>query len=278
MPDANWYEQMYGGRDTKLLPLEPGHKYFLGEPLAPKRGELLDIGCGTGNFLSAARDLGYEVTGIELDGNAAAFAKKKTGLQRVFPLSVLEFERQYPGKKFDFISFFEVLEHQAEPKEFLGHVRSCLRPGGYIALSVPNRERWLTGPDVLDYPPNHFLRWNVGSLNKFLDVHGFEILTVQEQSAGVAHIAQMINMSLRTGLTRPVAGELSTSFRDVMQMDPEIASAVLQAKPSLRLGMLQALGRIKAAACYPVALLLYPFVLMRGLKGTYLYCFAREKN
>src|SRR5947208_11093644 len=48
MPNARWYEQMYGGRDESLLPLEPGHKYFLADPLAPRGSELLDIGCGTG--------------------------------------------------------------------------------------------------------------------------------------------------------------------------------------------------------------------------------------
>ena len=86
MPDANWYERMYGGRDEELLPLEPGHKYFLADPRAPLSGELLDIGCGTGNFLAAARDAGYSVTGIELDRNAARFAKERLGLQRVLQI------------------------------------------------------------------------------------------------------------------------------------------------------------------------------------------------
>jgi len=34
MPDAQWYEQMYGGRDAEMLPLEPGHKYFLADQLS----------------------------------------------------------------------------------------------------------------------------------------------------------------------------------------------------------------------------------------------------
>ncbi len=278
MPDAGWYEQMYSGRDAKLLPLEPGHRYFLADPLAPKRGELFDIGCGTGNFLRAAREAGYEVTGIELDRNAAAFARDKIGLPRVFPLSVAEFARQNAGAKFAVVSFFEVLEHQAAPEEFVETVRSCLRPRGYIALSVPNRERWLTGPDVFDYPPNHFLRWSAGALRKFLEARGFEILNVQEQPAGIAHTAVMMNMALRTGLTRPLAPAASTSFRDVMQMNAEAAAEVLRAKPSLRQRVVEALGRMKAAACYPVAAVAYPYVRMRGLKGTYLYCLARAKD
>src|SRR5262249_39812582 len=87
MPNARWYEQMYGGRDNKLLPLEPGHKYFLRDRQAPGRGDLLDIGCGTGNFLMAAHNAGYQVSGTELDRNAAGFAKQKLGLTRVFGLT-----------------------------------------------------------------------------------------------------------------------------------------------------------------------------------------------
>jgi SAM-dependent methyltransferase len=278
MPDARWYEQMYGGRDQNVLPLEPGHKYFLADPLAPGSGALLDIGCGTGNFLAAARDKGYRVTGIELDRNAARFAKEKLNLQNIFPLTISEFSEQYPDESFDVVTFFEVLEHQAAPVEFLQKIRSCVRAGGLIALSVPNRERWMSGPDVLDYPPNHFLRWSAGSLRKFLGAQGFEILSVREQPAGIAYTAQMINVALRTGMTQPAAGETSASFRDVMQMAPEQAEAVLQAKPTKRRRAMEMLGRIKHAACFPLAVAAFPYVRMRGYKGTYMYCLARKRD
>jgi len=278
MPDARWYEQMYGGRDEKLLPLEPGHKYFLSDPLAPGRGELLDIGCGTGNFLAAARSAGYTVSGTELDRNAAQFAEEQLGLSRVLGLTVSEFADKYPGEQFDVVTFFEVLEHQAWPVEFLQKVKSCVRPRGYIALSVPNRERWLTGPDVLDYPPNHFLRWNVGALRRLLCAQGFEILSVKEQPAGIAHMAQMINTALRTGLSgKPTGatGNVAASFRDVMQMAPQEAAAALHATPTAGQRLVRFLGRVKHMVCFPVAVAAYPYIRMRGYKGTYLYFLAR---
>src|SRR2546427_11580208 len=277
MPDARWYEQMYGGRDEKLLPLEPGHKYFLADPFAPRGGELLDIGCGTGNFLAAARDAEYRVTGIELDRKAARFAKERVGLQRVFPLTISEFAGQHADEKFDVVTFFEVLEHQAAPVEFLQKVSMVLKPQGTIALSVPNRERWMTGPDVLDYPPNHFLRWNAAALRKFLSVQGFEVLSIREQPAEIAHIAKMINMALRTGLSQTAKGEGPASFRDVMQMTPDQADSVLRAKPTMRQRVMEILGRIKSAACFPLAVAAYPYVRTRGYKGTYMYCLARKR-
>lgn len=276
MPDARWYEQMYGGRDERLLPLEPGHRYFLEDSLAPRSGKLLDIGCGTGNFLAASRDAGYEVTGIELDRNAARFAKERLGLHNIYPLTISEFAEQRAGDRFDIVTFFEVLEHQAAPAEFLKKVKACVRPGGVIALSVPNRERWLAGPDVLDYPPNHFLRWNVDALRKFLSAQGFEVLSVREQLVGLVHTAQMINMTLRTGISQAAASEASASFRDVMQMAHEQAAAVLQAKPTTRQLAMGILGRIKHVACFPLAVAVYPYVRLRGFKGTYLYCLARK--
>ncbi|HTT32411.1 MAG TPA: class I SAM-dependent methyltransferase [Methylomirabilota bacterium] len=278
MPDARWYEQMYGGRDQNILPLEPGHKYFLADELAPRGGDLLDIGCGTGNFLAAAREAGYRVTGTELDRNAAQFAKERLGLARVLPLTVAEFAERFANETFDVVTFFEVLEHQTHPVEFLRSVQRCLRPRGVIAVSVPNRERWLTGPDVLDYPPNHFLRWNAAALRRFLGAQGFEVLSVREEPASLNHTALMIDMALRTGMTQNGDSGAQASFRDVMQMTPEQAEAALRARPPVRTRILRALGLIKRAACYPLAVAALPYVRWRGLKGTYLYCLARLRD
>jgi SAM-dependent methyltransferase len=278
MPDARWYERVYSGRNLKLLPLEPGHKYFLADPAAPRGGKLLDVGCGTGNFLAAARNAGYEVTGTELDRDAARFAKDQVGLPDIFPLSILEFVQQHPDKEFDVVTFFEVLEHQATPAAFLSAIRCCVRSRGYIALSVPNRERWLRGPDVLDYPPNHFLRWNVKALKGFLSAHGFEIVSVQEQPAGLAHTAQMINMAFRTGFSRSLGGQGEPGFQELIQMEAEQISANEHLRPTTRQRTMQILRCVKYAACFPAALAVYPYIRARGRKGMYLYCLARRKD
>ena len=278
MPDARWYECVYGTRNAKLLPLEPGHKYFLTDPAAPRGGRLLDVGCGTGNFLAAARAAGYDVSGTELDGDAARFAKDQLGLAHIFPVAISDFVQQHPDKSFEVVTFFEVLEHQATPAAFLEAIRRCVRARGFIALSVPNRERWLTGPDVLDYPPNHFLRWNVKALKSFLSSHGFEIVSLREQPAGLIHIAQMINMFFRTGLSRSFGDQTGPSFQELIQMDAEQLSEDVQPKPTTRQRTVKILARIKYALCFPAAVAVYPYIWARGRKGTYLYCLARRKD
>ncbi len=278
MPDASWYEQMYGQRDARLLPLEPGHVQFLADPAAPKSGNLLDAGCGTGNFLVAAKAAGFEVTGTELDPAAIRFIQSVLKIDDVFPLTITEFATTHAERKFSTITFFEVLEHQADPVSFLCAVKSCLRPRAYVALSVPNRNRWLTAPDVLDYPPNHFLRWSPRSLQNFLAAQGFELLTLREQPVSLGYAAQMINSFFRTGLSRTVAGSVPPAFREVMQMAPADAAIALAGKPTRRQRVFFLLSRLKALACYPLALFVLPVMRLMRRKGLYLYALARRMD
>lgn len=275
LPTSEWYELMYSGRDAKLLPLEPGHKYFLSDPKAPQSGDLLDVGCGTGNFLVAARDRGFRVSGTELDAGAAKFVREKLSLENIFPFNIMDFTAHYPAVKFDIVTFFEVLEHQADPAAYLSSVVSCLRPRGYIALSVPNRDRWRTGPDVFDYPPNHFLRWDEAALRNVLEKFGFQILSTRQQPVDFPYAVSMINTALRSGLTKKVTGREDVFFRDVMQMDAAKAAATIMEALTARQRVMGTLRKVKRGLCYPLAGAALPYLRLRAYKAAYLYCLAR---
>jgi 2-polyprenyl-3-methyl-5-hydroxy-6-metoxy-1,4-benzoquinol methylase len=68
-------------------------------------------------------------------------------LPRILGLTVSEFAEQYPHDKFGVVTFLEVLGHQTAPAEFVEQVKSCLRPRGYMALSVR---------DVMQMAPYNF--------------------------------------------------------------------------------------------------------------------------
>lgn len=276
LPSASWYSAMYGARNKCLLPLEPGHRFFLADQLAPRCGRILDVGCGTGNFLIAAALTGYAVSGIELDAAAAALAARYCPRARVFPIPLECFRTRHPNEVFDIVSFFEVLEHQADPAAFLSEVRACLRPRGFIVLSVPNRDRWQTSTDPLDFPPNHFLRWNPDSLATALRAHGFSVMSMKQQRPSLSYTATQINSRLRSGLSRSLAPGLPAWFRDEIQENPETREQHTAVGVSFRTRAVQALGRAKYAACFPLAVAAIPYVRWRRYVGPYLYCLARK--
>jgi len=143
-------------------------------------GRLLDAGCGSGLFLHYAKRH-YEVTGIDIDGEAITAAREMYGISDVHSLSLKEFGAAFRDRRFDVITMFEVLEHLDDP---IGHVevlKSLLAPGGVLVVSVPNRERKSFNEDkfgIADYPPNHMTRWNATALRNFITRQGFEIITL----------------------------------------------------------------------------------------------------
>jgi len=101
----------------------------------PKGKRLLDIGCAGGACLVAARDLGFEVEGIEPSRWLSAYARSEYALnvrQGILKAGL------YPEKSFDVISLWDVLEHVPEPRDILEVVRSLLKADGYLWLNYPN--------------------------------------------------------------------------------------------------------------------------------------------
>ncbi|HKS82413.1 MAG TPA: class I SAM-dependent methyltransferase [Candidatus Acidoferrales bacterium] len=279
MPDYSHYEAAYQGRDHTAMPLEPGHRFFLADPKAPKRGRLLDLGCGVGNFLAAARDAGFEVFGAEFNRNAVEFANKHYCLQSVFAATPEELLAARPGEKFDVVTFFEVLEHQANPRPFLATAREFLAPGGFLALSVPNRARWQKGVETLDYPPNHLTRWSPRALVHFLRANGFEILSLREERLGIRRAAQVMSMALRSGLAARAAGGQPTTMADLLELPPaEMQQEIARLSQDPRQRWAARLAHWKNLAMFPPAALALPFLRLRGYTGLYLYCLARLKH
>lgn len=99
------------------------------------KGRLLDVGCGPGTFLLVARERGWHVRGVEPTPEPALIARE-AGLD-VFN-GVIEDLPEDAAIGFDAITSFEVLEHVSRPASILGKMRSLLRPGGRLLLSVPN--------------------------------------------------------------------------------------------------------------------------------------------
>lgn len=154
------------------------------QPLGDVR-RALDIGCGDGAVMWRLKETGIDVSGIDLDADSVTIARQRCG-QSSCRVATLE---QYVGESggaaegFDLITFFEVLEHQVDPKGFLAHVATLLAAGGRIAGSVPNRSRFLSSLDRRidsgDMPPHHHLWFSRRALEGLLARAGFVAIEVR---------------------------------------------------------------------------------------------------
>lgn len=99
--------------------------------LHPGKGNLLDIGAGTGDFLVLAKSNGWNITGMEPSDKAKASAEKK-GVP--FAKSTEDLEAQ----SFDIITMWHVLEHVPNLDKQIKELKRLLKPDGTIIIAVPN--------------------------------------------------------------------------------------------------------------------------------------------
>jgi len=97
-------------------------------------GRVLDVGCGTGAFLTVCRAEGYHVEGIELSPYASRLGRERLGLD-IHTGRLEEMEAPVP---FDVITMWDFLEHTSEPVTILRAARRLLAKGGHLLMTVPN--------------------------------------------------------------------------------------------------------------------------------------------
>ena len=160
-----------------LVPLHPGWKAEMGHramhlPARPG-GRLLEVGCGTGDLLAGARDLGWTVTGVDFDAAAVAVARRRG-------LSVREGDLAAQGfadGSFDAVTMFHLIEHVPDPRALLAECRRVLAPGGRLVVATPNprsrcHRRFGVSWMGLD-PPRHLHLFPPGTLRREAERAGF---------------------------------------------------------------------------------------------------------
>ncbi|HEX2268673.1 MAG TPA: class I SAM-dependent methyltransferase [Pyrinomonadaceae bacterium] len=144
-----------------------------------QNNRLLDIGCGAGNLLQAARKNGWNAQGLDVSAGAI---KHVRGLD----FEVFEGELQdaaFPSQHFDVITAAELLEHLFDPQPLLNEVARILRPGGLFWTTTPHA-RGLSGRLLglnwrCVWPPEHLQLFSIRGLKKLLHEAGFRELRIR---------------------------------------------------------------------------------------------------
>jgi len=94
--------------------------------------KILDIGCGTGDFLASCKNNNYKVYGVEPSEKANKIASKKIGEDLFKNLNDIR------EAQFDVITLWHVLEHVPNLEDYITKIKSLLKSGGFLIIAVPN--------------------------------------------------------------------------------------------------------------------------------------------
>jgi SAM-dependent methyltransferase len=161
-------------------------------------GAVLDIGCGSGNFLRCMKEAGFSAFGIEPSESGSDFAREEHGIE-IYRGMIEEYFASANSRQFDVVTLLNVLEHLSDPSQTLSQIRQILAPGGVLAVVVPDarfhdlsgrlrRALGLRNPYWLEQSasvlagfklPDHLCSFQPRTIESLLENCGFRLIKLQ---------------------------------------------------------------------------------------------------
>lgn len=162
-------------------------KKALVDKLAPS-STLLDVGCGSGEFLAYMAHCGHRAEGVEPSPTARAKAQAASGCTVTASLDLVE-----GAERFAVATMWHVLEHFDDPGQCLKRLYALMKPEGYLLIAVPDRESWDArhyGPHWAAWDtPRHLWHFRRKDLRRLLELHGFEVRSTKPMWLDAFYIA-----------------------------------------------------------------------------------------
>jgi len=102
-----------------------------------RSGAVLDVGCGSGNFLRCMKQAGFSAFGIEPSGSGSQYGRESHGID-IFHGMIEDYAKQNFDRQFDAITLLNVLEHVTQPAQTVLRLRQALACDGVLAVVVPD--------------------------------------------------------------------------------------------------------------------------------------------
>lgn len=173
--------------------------------LGKAKGELLEIGCGTGELLKACQDKGWNCKGVEPNAKARTHASEALKLKIKQNTSELKLEENSQNR----IMLWHVLEHLPNLNETIDQLSKWLHPKGQLIIAVPNpnsadaqhyQEKW-AAYDV----PRHLSHFTKESMRSLLKQHQLKIKEIKGMPFDAFYVS-MLSEKIIHGKTNMLKG------------------------------------------------------------------------
>lgn len=147
--------------------------------LRPAKGRLLDVGTAAGAFLKAAKDDGWDVTGVEPNQWLAEWGRSEYGV--TIHVGSID-EVALPAASYDVVTLWDVIEHTPDPMHVLRRAHALLAPGGLLVVNYPDIGSWIARAMGRKWPflsSVHLYYFTRETMRAALDRAGFEPIDVR---------------------------------------------------------------------------------------------------